>query len=228
MHNAMALAALCGGCKTKIDTLTVLNQRYGANEGRKMANWLKWARRAKAVLATILLTLYLSPASAGAPKIGQPAPDAILYLVKGKPVRLSDLRGQVVVINFWATWCVPCRKELPTLDAYYRLQSQHGLQVYAATTEDSVPEIYLHKLFGALAITPVRHIKGPYDPLEGVPTNYVIDRAGVLRYAKAGAFDLDALNELLVPLLREAPPVATPASHPILDGGEAGNHATRS
>jgi hypothetical protein len=52
-----------------------------------------------------------------------------------------------------------------------------------------------------------RGLHGPYRPSEGLPTNYVIDRAGVLRYAKSGAFDLDKLNELLVPLLNErAPP----------------------
>ena len=56
----------------------------------------------------------------------------------GRGSRLSDLRGQVVVLNFWATWCVPCREELPLLDRYYRLQRAHGLRVIAVTTEGSV------------------------------------------------------------------------------------------
>ena len=56
-------------------------------------------------------------------------------------------------------------------------------------------------------IPPVRRVKGPYAPIEGaVPTNFVIDRAGNVRYAKAGAFDLDKLNEVLVPLLKEPVP----------------------
>ncbi len=64
----------------------------------------------------------------------------------------------------------------------------------------------LPKLFDVLHIEPVRSIKGPYDVLDGgVPTNIVIDRSGVVRYAKAGAFTLDSLNALLVPLLNEKP-----------------------
>jgi peroxiredoxin len=109
----------------------------------------------------------------------------------------------VVVINFWATWCVPCRHELPLLDTYFRAQKDHGLVVLAATTEDSVPEYQMRKLFAMLAITPLHRLRGPYAPLGAVPTNFVIDRAGVVRYAQAGAFTLDELNNLLVPLLRE-------------------------
>lgn len=154
-----------------------------------------------------------SPLAARDPKVGEPAPDATFTLMKGEKVTLSELRGQVVVVNFWATWCVPCRKELPLLDAYYQVQRSHGLRVLAATTEGSVPDSQLHKLFDVLSIDPVRSIKGPYRYLVGVPTNYVIDRAGIVRYAKSGAFDLAALNAILVPLLREpAPPPITPKS----------------
>ncbi|WP_404481967.1 TlpA family protein disulfide reductase [Novosphingobium sp. BL-52-GroH] len=140
------------------------------------------------------------------PKIGAMAPDFVLTLVDGSKVSLSDLKGQVVVLNFWATWCVPCRTELPTLDSYYALQRKHGLRVYAIATEGSLPLYRLKGLFGAMAIPAAKGIKGPYGPLTGVPTNFVIDRAGRLRYAKAGSFDLDALNQLLVPLLKESPP----------------------
>lgn len=157
---------------------------------------------------TLALLISGAPAEAKQPRLGQPAPDVTLSLVNGQTVRLSELRGEVVVINFWATWCVPCRQELPTLDAYYAIQKRRGLRVFAATTEDSVPERFLRNLFGHLTIEPVRRVSGPYRPLGGVPTNFVIDRAGVVRYAAAGAFDLDKLNEVLVPLLREPRPIA--------------------
>ena len=157
----------------------------------------------------VLASLFLAaPALARAPIVGQPAPDFSLTLVNGQKVTLADLRGQVVVINFWATWCGPCRAELPLLDNYYKQTRKYGLRVFAVTTEDSVPEAALHKLFDVLTIEPVHRIKGPYSENGQVPTNFVIDRAGVVRYAAPGAFTLDALNEVLIPLLKEPAPAA--------------------
>lgn len=149
------------------------------------------------------------PASAATPKpkVGQPAPDAELTLIDDTVVRLSELRGNVVVLNLWATWCIPCRKELPILDRYYQIQKQHGLRVFALTLDNNAPRKTMAKLFDVLSIQPTSKIIGPYRPIDnGVPSNYVIDRAGVLRYAKAGAFDLNDLNRELVPLLQQPRP----------------------
>lgn len=146
------------------------------------------------------------------PKVGEVAPPFELTLIDGSRVSSDQLRGQVVVLNFWATWCGPCKKELPLLDAYYEVQKAHGLKVFAIATEDSVPLYQLKKLFAIMHMPSARRIKGPYQVMAGVPTNYVIDRAGRVRYAKANAFDLDELNSLLVPLLNEPappPPAAT-------------------
>ena len=143
---------------------------------------------------------------ASKPTVGQPAPPFQLTLIDGSKVTLDQLRGNVIVLNFWATWCVPCRSELPLLDGYYNMQRNTGLKVFAITTEDSLQLYQLKKLFAVMHITPIRHIKGPYDILNAVPTNYIIDREGVVRYAKAGAFDLDDLNAQLVPLLKEPIP----------------------
>lgn len=150
-----------------------------------------------------MLALVAAPAVAKQPKVGEMAPAAELTLVDGRKVALTDLRGQVVVLNFWATWCGPCRTELPTLDAYYELQKQHGLQVFAITTEDSLPLYRLRKLFAAMHMPAAKRVKGPYSDVTAVPTNYVIDRGGRIRYMKAGVFDLDGLNTVLVPLLKE-------------------------
>ena len=168
-------------------------------------------RLTHAVLAAALATTSVAATAAARPVtsdlVGKPAPDFELTLVGGGKVRLSDLRGQVVVLNFWATWCGPCRQELPLLDGYYRVQKQHGLRVFAVATEDSVPAYLMKPLFAAMAITPTKRVKGRYELIGGaVPTNYIIDRAGIVRYAKAAAFDLDDLNTILTPLLNEAPP----------------------
>lgn len=158
------------------------------------------------------LALFAGPAAAAPPKVGDVAPPFTLELVDGRKVSLEDLRGQVIVLNFWATWCGPCKTELPLLDAYYQVNAEHGLKVFAITSEDSVPIARLKKLFATMTIPSVRHIRGEYRDLKALPTNYVIDRGGHVRYARAGAFELDDLNALLIPLLNE--PVPARASAP--------------
>jgi peroxiredoxin len=163
--------------------------------------------------------LAAAPAHAANLKVGQPAPNFEVTTFDGKKVSLADLKGQVVVVNIWATWCGPCKVELPLINAYYRIQQPHGLAVLAVTTEDSVPQSFLRPLAKLLDIPLAHNLRGGgYGVVEAVPTNYVIDRNGILRYAKPGSFTLDALNEILVPLLREpAPsePAISAASTPV-------------
>lgn len=158
-----------------------------------------WKTGAAAMIAATMAT----PAPAKEFRLGQPAPEVELTLVDGTTTTLADHKGEVVLINFWATWCVPCRKELPLLDAYYRRLRDHGLRVFAITTEGSLPPYRLKALFAAMAIPSVRRVKGVPVEMTAVPTNYIIDRAGIVRYARAGSFELDDLNRELVPLLNE-------------------------
>ncbi len=155
------------------------------------------------------LAIAASSVSAKPPLINAPAPPFEVTTLDGQKITLAELKGNVVVLNFWATWCAPCKRELPLLDAYYRAQQKAGLRVLAVTTEDSLPLRQLKPLAAVLTIPMVRRFKGKYDVLGGVPTNYVIDRGGNLRYAKASAFDLDDLNRILVPLLNEQVEKAT-------------------
>jgi peroxiredoxin len=143
--------------------------------------------------------------------IGQPAPEFVLRTYAHENISLSSLRGQVVVLNLWATWCVPCKTEMPMMDSYYRQYSGKGLRIFAVATEDSVPPYKLKALSAALSFPLVLQLRGgAYDVLDGVPTNFIIDRNGIVRYAKADAFDRAEFDAVLKPLLAEPAPPPLP------------------
>jgi thiol-disulfide isomerase/thioredoxin len=150
--------------------------------------------------------------AAAGPKVGQPAPDFTATTFGGHTIKLADLKGDVIVLNFWATWCAPCRVELPILEALFKAYVKYDLQVLAVATEDSVAPELLRPLAAKMTIPFVRRLKGPYRALDAVPTNYVIDRTGKLVYAKAAAFDVDSFNALIIPLLEQPIPPAPPAT----------------
>jgi cytochrome c biogenesis protein CcmG/thiol:disulfide interchange protein DsbE len=150
----------------------------------------------------------LGSANAAPLTIGAPAPDFNVRTFDGKELTLADFRGQVLIINFWATWCGPCKEELPLLNQYYQAATAkgYGLRIVAVTTEDSLPIEQLKPLAERVSFDMARNFRGDYRAFQAVPTNFVIDRAGILRYAQAGAFDADSLDEVLRPLLRQRGP----------------------
>jgi len=160
-----------------------------------------------------MAVLCAAPGYAAKFKVGEPAPDFTIRTLDGQKIKLADLRGQVVVLNFWATWCGPCKRELPLLDAAYRTWEKNGLRVFAVTTESSLQPAQIRPVIKLLALTAVRSISRPYEPIEGaIPTNFIIDRNGTLRYAKAAAFDIDDLNKEVGTLLGEPAPPPAPAA----------------
>lgn len=166
-----------------------------------MVNFLRAA-------ACALLALGLSAPAAAAPaKVGDVAPPFSLTTYDKQKLTLADLKGKVVVINWWATWCAPCKAEMPMMSAFHRRFKDKGFEIYGVTTEDSVPPHMLKKVAEALSYPLVRKFSGSgYPIMKAVPTSYVIDRSGKIRYAKAGSFEAQEFIDLIVPLLREPAP----------------------
>src|SRR5215208_4226851 len=79
------------------------------------------------------------PASTG--EVGQVAPEFTLESADGRPIGLSEQRGKVVLLNFWATWCVPCRSEMPEIESAYRANRDRGFEVLAVNVQEGAPEV---------------------------------------------------------------------------------------
>lgn len=150
------------------------------------------------------------PALAARTKVGQPAPKYSVLTFDGRVFGPDELAGNVVLLNYWATWCAPCRAEMPVLDAYMRRNADKGLMMFAVATENSVPEKYLRPLAKALAFPLARSVRARgFGVLDAVPSSYVIGRDGTVRYAASGAFDAGELKAVLDPLLAEDRPAAS-------------------
>lgn len=157
-------------------------------------------------LAVASALLAVAAPAAAKPKlaVGQPAPAFEAVTLEQQPFSLAAMKGQVVVLNYWATWCAPCKAEMPMLHRFYERHRQAGFAMIGITTEDSVPARMLKKLDGALAYPLATRAKGkPYAAIRSVPTSYVIDRRGVLRHIEVGAFDEAGFNAVILPLLAE-------------------------
>jgi thiol-disulfide isomerase/thioredoxin len=161
-------------------------------------------------LRAAVAALCLFPAlAASAAKAGKPAPDFSLEaLGKDGSVQLKSLAGKVVLIDFWASWCAPCRKTLPELA---RLEGKHpGLVVLAVSVDESRKKALAFLKEQDSRLTALHDAKQKVADeygLEGMPTGFLIDRQGVLRYRHDGygEGDLEKLEEEVRKLLEEKP-----------------------
>lgn len=130
-------------------------------------------------------------ASARLPEIGMPAPDYRAVSLTGDSVSLLQARGRVVLLNVWATWCHPCRQEIPILQALHERYASRGLalvgvSVDARGEEDTIQEFAND--FGMtypLWLDPDERVQSTFLAI-GVPATFLIDRAGVLRWRHVG------------------------------------------
>jgi cytochrome c biogenesis protein CcmG/thiol:disulfide interchange protein DsbE len=143
----------------------------------------------------------------GHPLVGRPAPEIDLLTIDGEPVKLSELRGRPVLVNFWATWCPPCREEFPLMADAYAEHKADGLEILGVMHQDFAD--------GARAFAQETGATWPLleDPgdtayrdylVAGLPTSFFVDREGVVRAFSLGGFSEDGLAAQLKTILPQA------------------------
>jgi cytochrome c biogenesis protein CcmG/thiol:disulfide interchange protein DsbE len=173
-----------------------------------------WRRVAIAcVLALVPISvmaygLRSNPRAIPSPLVGRPAPAfALPRMTDGSTMTLGEVRGRVVVLNFWASWCVPCRDEAPALEAVWRRYRDAGVTVLGVNIQDRPAAA--RQFVATTRATYPNVIDGPGAAsiaygIYGVPETFVIDRDGRIRVRHVGAITAETLNAHLAALVGDA------------------------
>lgn len=177
-------------------------------------------KRIALVLSVILLTIAgvgpsCSDAGSGIPaakrgvvKPGDTAPNFQLRDLEGRMVALSDLRGKVVLINFWATWCGPCRVEMPAMEQLYRAYSRNDFEILAVSTDPQGVAVTRPFQQENRLTFPILHDAeyriGLAYGARSLPMTFMVDRQGIVRHQIFGARDWAApeAHQLIEMLLK--------------------------
>jgi cytochrome c biogenesis protein CcmG, thiol:disulfide interchange protein DsbE len=156
-----------------------------------------------AILALVFGLVWMQSSKYEPLTVGKVAPDFTLPDLTEKEMRLSDFRGKVVFLNFWATWCKPCREEMPSMEILYKNFEKDGLVILAisidrvTTKKDIPPFVKALNLTFPILVDSWGQTDKRYK-LMGVPETYIIDQQGVLREKVIGPRDWTMLDNLQV------------------------------
>lgn len=142
-------------------------------------------------------------------RVGERAPALVVPRLDGAVFDLAALRGKVVIINFWATWCSPCRAEMPQLDAFYRRYRARGLELLGVSVDDAQDRdavVRVMKSFSYPAALAAAAKANDFGAPIAVPMTWIIDAKGVVRarLMAGNAATLQSLEQAVLPLLPQA------------------------
>lgn len=178
-------------------------EREPEHQGRRLS-WGTAALVTGMIAMALVLGMQLARQNASQPQSG-PAPDFHLKLFDGSDFWLSDYRGRVVLINFWASWCPPCREEAPELQALYADYQDEGFVIVGVNMLESSQEKAIDFIEDFGITYPNGEDKGQWIAnlyhIQGPPESFLIDRDGSIRRFILGSLRYDALSATIEALL---------------------------
>ena len=136
-----------------------------------------------------------------------PAPDVTMTTLDGQEINLAEQNGKVILVNFWATWCAPCRKEIPDLIDLYDRHKSDGLMVVGVAldeegTEVVKPFVEKEKVNYPIVVDTTETIEAKFDGMYGLPTTYVVNPQGKIVRRILGIFPVDKMEPTITEMLQ--------------------------
>jgi cytochrome c biogenesis protein CcmG/thiol:disulfide interchange protein DsbE len=163
-----------------------------------------WVLMMGIVVATVVFGIQLANQNQIQPQPGDAAPDFIMETFDGQPLKLSDLRGKIVVVNFWGSWCAPCRTEAPELQAIWEDYGARGVVVVGVNWLDVERDAraFMDEFDMTYPNAPdTEETVGRTYRITGAPENFVIDTNGIIAQTIPGPITYDNLAAMLDDLL---------------------------
>jgi len=162
------------------------------------------------IAAMTLITLRRSQATSNVEtvpvKVDYPAPSLTLTDMDGSSRSLTDYRGQIVLVNMWATWCPPCREEMPTLQTFYQKYASDGFVIIGLNDGDAAVDVRdfvtEYGLTFPIWLDPTYSSETAFGTMN-LPSSFIIDRSGQVRLQWVGGIGMSLLEKYVAPLIKE-------------------------